>query len=111
MVSTQPSLDAHQIRRNQIKLAMAIGDNRHYTVASIAGRHFIQSAEKAGLGQAVVLEVFDELLSNGLSALDHVLAHLPSDFPDDIAKAIASGFRSRLDRLRVDRSDTRQSRS
>ena len=107
VVSAQPGLDAHQIRRNQMKLAMAIGDNRHYTVASIAGRHFIQSAEKAGLGQAVALDVFDELLSDGLPALDHVLTRLPSDFPGDIAGSIASGFRSRLDRLQADRGDTR----
>ncbi len=30
VISAQPSVDAGQIRRNQMKLAMALGDSRHY---------------------------------------------------------------------------------
>lgn len=49
IVSAQPSLDAGQIRRNKLKMAMAVGNKRHYTMESILRRHFVQSAEKGGL--------------------------------------------------------------
>lgn len=35
VVSAQPSADAGQIRRAQMKLAMAVGDNRHYVIDTI----------------------------------------------------------------------------
>jgi serine/threonine-protein kinase HipA len=41
VVSAQPSVDAKQIRLNQMRLAMAVGTNRHYTVQTITGRHFL----------------------------------------------------------------------
>lgn len=43
IISTQPSLDAKQITQKQMKLAMAIGDNRHYLVNTVLGRHFVQT--------------------------------------------------------------------
>lgn len=99
IVSVQPSFDAKQIPRNKMKLAMAVGDNRHYTIDTISGRHFVQSAEKAGLGRKVALDVIDEILHNGLSAIERVLAGLPADFPAAVAKSITKGFRSRLAQL------------
>ena len=105
VVSAQPSVDAHQIRKNQMKLAMAIGDKRHYAVATISGRHFVQSAEKAGLGKAVAHEVIDELIANGSAALEQVVGKLPAEFPGEIANAIARGFHERLDLLKLSREN------
>jgi serine/threonine-protein kinase HipA len=96
VVSAQPSLDAGQIRHNQMKLAMAIGINRHYTLSSITGRHFIQSAEKAGLGRDIAVAVIDDLLTNAGKALNRVLDHLPKNFPEAIARSISSAFQARL---------------
>jgi serine/threonine-protein kinase HipA len=54
VVSAQPSLDAGEIRRNQMKLAMAVGDNRHYVIDGITPRHFVQTAAKAGIAASAV---------------------------------------------------------
>ena len=99
VVSVQPSADAKQISRNKMKLAMAVGNNRHYTLKSISGRHFVQSAEKGGLGHKIALDVIDDILNNGPKAVERVIAGLPSDFPAALAKSIAKGFQSRLEQL------------
>ena len=104
VVSAQPSLDARQIRHNQMKLAMAVGKNRHYAINSITGRHFVQSAQAGGLGREVALQIIGEILSDGPAAMEATLAGLPADFPRHVADSIARGFRSRLDLLDQSRS-------
>jgi serine/threonine-protein kinase HipA len=99
IVSAQPSLAAKQIRRNKMKMAMAVGDKRHYTIESIVGRHFVQSAVKAGLGRAIALEVIEDILETGPEALESVMAGLPKGFPVAVAEPIAEVVRSRLQRL------------
>ncbi len=44
VLSAQPSLDARQIERKQMKLAMSVGLSRHYRIEEIRGRHFVQTA-------------------------------------------------------------------
>lgn len=99
VVSAQPSLDAGQIRRNKMKMAMAVGDKRHYAVETITGRHFIQSAIKAGLGKAAALEVIQDVLDTAPKALQRVMSNLPKHFPPDIAESIGDGVAMRLDHL------------
>lgn len=94
VISAQPSVDAGQIRRNKMKLAMAVGHKRHYVVDTIVPRHFIQSSE--GTGIVPIEPVFEELRANLPKAIDGVLAALPSGFPAQIADSITNGLRSRL---------------
>ena len=44
----QPSLDSRQIERKQMTLAMSVGDSRHHHMDEIYGRHFVQTAIRAG---------------------------------------------------------------
>jgi serine/threonine-protein kinase HipA len=103
VVSVQPNYTAGQIRPNQMRLAMAVGNKRHYRLETIAGRHFVESAEKAGLSREIAVGVIDDLLENGAAALNRTLATLPARFPQKVADAIARGFRSRLGRLEKER--------
>jgi serine/threonine-protein kinase HipA len=96
VLSAQPSVDAHQIRRNQMKLAMAVGDNRHYVVHTILPRHFLQTAANSGIGPSVVKPLFGELLEKALAAIEKVLDELPAGFPEQIANSITKGFQERL---------------
>jgi HipA-like C-terminal domain len=41
VMSAQPNVDAGEIRHNAMKLAMAVGDSRHYVIDSIVPRHFL----------------------------------------------------------------------
>jgi len=48
VLSAQPSLDQHQISRKDMKMAMSVGDSRHYRLDEIESRHFLQTAKQAG---------------------------------------------------------------
>lgn len=96
VMSSQPALDTHQIRKNQYKLALAVGDKPHYVVDTIVPRHFIQTAEKSSVSGAVIEEVCAELNATAEKAIDATLASLPRGFPDKLAASITGGMRSRL---------------
>ncbi|WP_420971702.1 HipA domain-containing protein [Bradyrhizobium sp. B120] len=57
VISAQPSLNAGQIKRNKMKLALAVGDSRHYVVDGVIPRHFVQTAAKAGIGAGIVTAI------------------------------------------------------
>jgi serine/threonine-protein kinase HipA len=99
VISAQPSVDAGQISRNKAKLAMAVGDRRHYVIDQITGRHFVQSAERAGLGQEAAISVIDEILVSAHDAIQSVLDALPKTFPASVAGSIAKGFNRRVEEL------------
>lgn len=96
IISTQPSLDAKQITQKQMKLAMAIGDNRHYQVNTVLGRHFVQTAKKCGLPDKVVADLIDELKGTADKAFETVAASLPSEFPAATVESVITAGRHRL---------------
>ncbi len=101
IVSTQPLLDASQIRRNQCKLAMAVGRNRHYVVDEVLPRHFVQTASAAGVGRALMDAVFADLAQAAPRALDEVARALPAGFPARLFEQITDGIRRRLCAMEV----------
>jgi serine/threonine-protein kinase HipA len=96
VLSAQPSVDAGQIQRNKMKLAMAVGGRRHYVVDTVMPRHFLQTAAKAGVGASVVEEIFKEMRANAPAAMERVLGGLPKGFPEQISGPIAKGLYARL---------------
>lgn len=96
VLSAQPSLDAHQIVSKQMKLAMFVGNKRHYTVDSIEGRHFIQTAERAGLPGAIAADALAEVKATAETALKTMETQLPSDFPEKLHVSVQRGIQSRL---------------
>jgi hypothetical protein len=103
VLSAQPSFGAKQISRNKLKLAMAVGDSRHYVIDKITRRHFVQSAEKAGLGRESALAVIDDVLKCGPDAMKATLEALPSAFPAAVAEPISKAFFLRLGELQRSR--------
>jgi serine/threonine-protein kinase HipA len=96
VISAEPSKAAHKIRDNQMKLAMAVGDSRHYVIKRVAPRHFIESAIKGGMGRKAAIQVVDELSAEAPAALQRVIANLPAGFPANLAETVASAVQSRL---------------
>jgi serine/threonine-protein kinase HipA len=96
VMSVQPAVDASQLRRNRMKLALAVGDSRHYVVHEIMPRHFLQSAAKSGIPATVVQSILDELLESAQTAVSKVMEDLPAGFPAELARSIVGGLRSRL---------------
>lgn len=96
VMSAQPAVDAGQLRENGFKLALAVGDNRHYVIGTILPRHFAQTAAREGMPAQLIDEICGELAEGAEPAMESVLQSLPRDFPADLADSIANGFRGRL---------------
>jgi serine/threonine-protein kinase HipA len=96
VLSAQPSLDAYQIHKKQMKLAMFVGDKRHYTIEYIQGRHFVQTAERAGLPGALAYEALGEVARDAEAAIKAVESQLPSGFPEVIHESVSGGILSRI---------------
>jgi len=82
-----------------MKLAMAIGTNRHYAVYTIAGRHFVQTGKASGLPDKMVKDVIHELGDTAAQSVDQARKALPDGFPEKIAASMADGAKIRLKSL------------
>lgn len=99
VMTTQPLLDTGQLRRNQMRLAMAVGTNRHYRVHDIELRHFVQLADRAGFSQNNVLETVNELRTRTPGAIDQVCSELTGVIPDALRDSFVSGIERRLRKI------------
>jgi serine/threonine-protein kinase HipA len=96
VMSAQPNVDAGEIRRNAMKLAMAVGDNRHYVIDSIMPRHFMQTAASAGVPASLVQGILYEIENDTDRAIDAAVSGLSPGFPERIVSSIIEGLRRRL---------------
>lgn len=101
VLTAQPSLDAHQIKRNQFKLAMAIGGNRKYRIYDIHGRHFVETGRAAGLSAKLVKHAIEEIRYRFEPAFAELENELPDDFPVHIHTSVHAAARSRLAQLKT----------
>jgi serine/threonine-protein kinase HipA len=102
VLSAQPSLDANQIQRKQFRLAMSVGKSRHYAMSEILPRHFIQTAETAGVGPALVRSIFKDLAENAEQAIGAAIDELPGGFPESMTNSIRAAMSHRIDLLKAD---------
>lgn len=100
VMSLQPAFAAGHVQRNKMKLAMSVGNQRHYVLATIAPRHFVQSAAQAGMPRATVEEMMDELARQIPDAIETASSQLPRNFPEHIRKSIVDHVRGQLSVLR-----------
>ena len=70
VLTAQPSLDARQVQRKQMKLSMSVGTNRHYRIDEIQRRHFVQTATAAGLSKSTIARALEEVADVGVENLD-----------------------------------------
>jgi serine/threonine-protein kinase HipA len=96
ILSAQPSLDARQILDKQMKLAMSVGNKRHYSMEYVQGRHFIQTVERAGLPKEMAEEVLADISGNAEKALAKIDREFGSDQYDEIHASVEKGFLSRI---------------
>jgi len=99
VMSAQPNIDAGQIRRNQLKMAMAVGNNNHYVCHEILPRHFEQTAKACGFSLGTLHDIFKDLIQLVPDALQRSREQLPDDFPMPLVDAISGGITRRLQRL------------
>ncbi len=97
VLTAQPSVEAKQIHHTELKLAMFVGKNRHYVIDRISGRHFIQSAERAGVPAVIVREALDEVSAAAPSAFAQVEGCLDSVVLEQIHEAVKSASTRRVE--------------
>jgi serine/threonine-protein kinase HipA len=78
VLTAQPSLDTKQIHEKQMKMAMFVGDKRHYVMEYIERRHFVQTPERAGLPKFIVNNAIEEIEAMVKEALTTFETALPS---------------------------------
>lgn len=102
VMSAQPNVDAGEIRHSKMKLAMAVGDKRHYAIRTILPRHFVQTATQAGIAKTRVVNIFRELVETAPAAIEKTRSDLPKSFPAQIADSILGGLQKRISRIADD---------
>lgn len=101
IMSAQPNVDAGEIRHNRMKLAMAVGDSRHYVIDSILPRHFLQTATSSGVPTVLVQGLVDEIEKVTDQAIDTAVNDLPSGFPERLVSSVIQGVRRRLNGVQL----------
>ena len=96
VLTAHPSLDDRQIERKQLKLAMSVGESRHYRIDEIKGHHFIQTAQRAGLPSQLAIDVLEEVSQSASLAMNTVEKQLPKDFPEQIHNSLNAGLMARI---------------
>ena len=96
ILSAQPSLASGQIHKKQMHLAMFAGANRQYVVDRIRGRHFIQTAERAGVSATLAKDALQEVVDQASRAKEDLEKNLPPDFPEFLHRTIWEGVAARL---------------
>jgi serine/threonine-protein kinase HipA len=101
VLSAQPSLDTGQIRRNQMKLAMSVGENNHYRFDGIHARHFVQTGEEAKLPKRLVRNAIEGIRTQASAAIEQIEGTLPEGFPEEIHASIKAAVTQRLRSLEL----------
>jgi serine/threonine-protein kinase HipA len=96
VMSAQHLFDCKQIQRRDMKLAMSVGNNRHYHIHEILPRHYYQTADRAGVPESMVALALGQIGDDLPGAVESACASLPADFPADIRDSIAEGALGRL---------------
>jgi len=96
ILSAQPSLDARQIERKQMKLAMAVGAKNHYRIDGIQTRHFFETGRAAGLSKATIQALIDEIRAIAGDVMDRLADELPPRFPKSIHVSVSKAVTARL---------------
>lgn len=82
-----------------MKLAMSVGDNRHYVFDKIQGRHFVQTAVRGGMSRSRAIELLEEVRENLPKALDAAARNLPPRFPGAVVESVSVAAIARSTRL------------
>ncbi len=99
VLTAQPSLDSNQIPRKKFKLAMSVGKNRHYAIHDIIPRHFMQTAELAGVGIPLMMSIIEDLGAKAEKRAATAINLLPERFPDQLISSVMAGITDRVRHL------------
>lgn len=74
---------------------MSVGKNRHYAIQDIMPRHFMQTADLAGIGKPMMNALFEELATGTENKIASLTEVLPRDFPAALVDSVMVALRHR----------------
>ena len=86
VMSADPHVNPKTLPFEKIKLAMAVGDSRHYKIKEILPRHWRQTAAKGKFAE--IDELIEEVRTQTESVVKTVNSNLPRHFPKKISEPI-----------------------
>ena len=98
VISLQPLYDSGRMQRRDSRMAMAIGNSRHYRMHDIWPRHFEQLASSVNMSERVVDDIFEKTRDRLPGALERTAERMPRDFPQQIAESVGGAVVERLGR-------------
>lgn len=101
ILTAQPALNARQIERKQMKMAMSVGNSRHYRFDQIHGRHFVQTAMRAGLSKKRAISIIEDIEAKAPEALEMASNDLPKGFPTAVVDIVSDAVNDRLRGLQL----------
>ncbi len=96
VMSAEPSVAAGQITRRQAKLAMSLGQNRHYRLDEIMPRHLEQTAALADVDPGIVRDLYREFVATAEAAASRLAEETQESVPDTVRLPILEAIRGRL---------------
>ena len=101
ILTAQPALNARQIERKPMKMAMSVGNSRHYRFDQIHGRHFVQTAMRAGLSKKRATSIVEEIALLAPKALETSANALPKGFPMAVVDTVSEAVTDRVRGLKL----------
>ena len=78
---------------------MSAGKNRHYAIHEIMPRHFMQTADLAGVGTPAMRAIFEDIAANAERQAQAVITSLPNGFPEQLVMSTLAGIKHRTELL------------
>ncbi|KKC24246.1 type II toxin-antitoxin system HipA family toxin [Sphingomonas sp. SRS2] len=99
VLTVQTAVDHAQLPQKSFRLAMAVGNNRHYRVEEVLGRHFVQTARKTRMGPTPIAQVITDIREKAAGAADLAREGMPADFADEVHASVKAAIERRLGQL------------
>jgi serine/threonine-protein kinase HipA len=74
-----------------------LGKNRHYRIAEIECRHWLETAKRCGMPG--MRPIIADILDQTPRVLDEVRAQIPESFPEPVGEAILNGLKVQAEHL------------
>ncbi|MBL6989054.1 MAG: HipA domain-containing protein [Bacteriovoracaceae bacterium] len=100
ILSAYPAISKHQIPMQRAKLAMAVGKSRHYKLAKICRRHFLETAKICSFPEKKMENMIDDIVSD-VDALIKNGIETPTGFSEQVYNSIIGGIKGSLARLKL----------
>lgn len=100
IISAYPLIEAGKLTYQKLKLAMSVGDSKHYKLKDIHRRHFIQTAKACRFN----VDEFETMIDNLIVETPAVIARVRnriSDIPASVYEPIFDGMLKSLNSLRT----------